>query len=67
MLNRQKLQEFIDSYKDKFIKELDETCKDLLDTNDTNLIDLDQEYNVPICDYVKLEPMIHLDADKIVP
>ncbi len=65
MLNRQKLQSFIDSYKDKFIKDLDETCKDLLDTNDTNLIDLDQEYDIPKCDYIKTEPMIHLDAHKI--
>jgi hypothetical protein len=66
MLNRQKLQSFIDSYKDKFIKDLDETCKDLLDTNDTNLIDLDQEYDIPQCDYIKSEPMIHLDVDKLV-
>jgi hypothetical protein len=66
MINRQKLQSFIDSYKDKFIKELDETCKDILDTNDTNLIDLDQEYDIPQCDYIKSEPMIHLDVDKLV-
>ena len=66
MINRQKLQQFIDEYKDKFIKDLDETCKDLLDTNDNNLIDLDEEYNIPICDFVKFEPMIHLDVDKLV-
>jgi hypothetical protein len=66
MINRQKLQSFIDSYKDKFIKELNETCKDLLDTNDTNLIDLDQEYDISKCKYIKTEPMIHLDVDKLV-
>jgi len=66
MINRQKLQSFIDSYKDKFIKELNETCKDLLDTNDTNLIDLDQEYDISKCKYIKTEPMIHLDSHKIV-
>jgi hypothetical protein len=82
MLNRQKLQEFIDSYKDKFIKELDETCKELLDetckellddkckelldTNDNNLIDLDTEYDIPQSEYIKTEPMIHLDTYKII-
>ena len=65
MINRQKLQTFIDSYKDKFIKDLDETCKDLLDTNDTNLIDSDKEYDIPKNDYIISEPMIHLDVDKI--
>lgn len=63
MLNRQKLQSFIDSYKDKFIKELDETCKDLLDTNDTNLIDLDEEYDIPQCDNVIHEPIIYIQSN----
>jgi hypothetical protein len=66
MINRKKLQQFIDEYKDKFIKDLDETCKNLLDTNDNNLIDLDEEYNIPKSDYVKSEPIIHLDVDKII-
>lgn len=66
MINRQKLQIFIDEYKQKFINDLDETCKDLLDINDNNLIDLDEEYNIPPSEYIKTDPMIHLDVDKIV-
>ena len=66
MINRQKLQIFIDEYKQKFINDLDKTCKDLLDTNDNKLIDLDEEYNIPQSEYIKSEPMIHLDVDKIL-